>query len=83
MEDSCIFYSKCYNICKEMMLVDLGLLIKCVRKELGLSQEQLARELNISFSTVNRWENRKTNPSQMAKEIFFKFCDTNNVDIKK
>lgn len=35
------------------MLVDLGLLIKCVRKELGLSQEQLARELNISFSTVN------------------------------
>ncbi len=63
--------------------MDFGLLIKCVRKELGLSQEQLARELNISFSTVNRWENGKTNPSHMAKEIFFKFCANNNVDIKK
>ena len=63
--------------------MDFGLLIKCVRKELGLSQEQLAIELNISFSTVNRWENRKTNPSQMAKEIFLKFCATNKVDIKR
>ena len=63
--------------------MDFGVLIKCVRKELGLSQEQLARELNISFSTVNRWENGKSNPSQMAKELFIKFCDNNNVEIKK
>lgn len=63
--------------------MDFGVLIKCVRKELGLSQEQLARELNISFSTVNRWENGKSNPSQMAKELFYNFCANNDVDIKK
>lgn len=63
--------------------MDFGLLIKCVRKELGLSQEQLARELNISFSTVNRWENGKSNPSQMAKELFYNFCANNNIEIKR
>lgn len=49
--------------------------VKYVRKQLGLSQEQLARELNISFSTVNRWENGRSLPSQMAKELFYGFCE--------
>ena len=44
-------------------------MVKKVRIELGYSQEQLARALNISFSTVNRWENGKVNPSQMEREV--------------
>lgn len=60
--------------------MEFGLIVKRVRKELALSQEQLARELNISFSTVNRWENGKSRPSQMAKELFFSFCYSRNVD---
>ncbi len=63
--------------------MDFEKLIKYVRNELGLSQEQLARELNISFSTVNRWENGKSKPSQMAKELFYSFCTKNGIDIKK
>lgn len=55
--------------------------VKRVRKELGLSQEQLARELSISFSTINRWENCKSHPSQMAKELFYSFCKRNNIDV--
>lgn len=51
--------------------MEFGSIVKRVRKELGLSQEQLARELSISFSTVNRWENGKSKPSQMAKELYF------------
>ena len=57
--------------------------VKSVRSELSLSQEQLARQLNVSFSTINRWENGKSNPSQMAKEIFFTFCKNKEIDIKK
>lgn len=60
--------------------MSFGIVIKNVRKELGLSQEQLARELNISFSTVNRWENGKSQPSQMAKELFYGFCVSKNID---
>ena len=59
--------------------MEFGSIVKRVRKELGLSQEQLARELRISFSTVNRWENGKSKPSQMAKELFFSFCTSKKV----
>lgn len=62
--------------------MEFGSIVKQVRKELGLSQEQLARELSISFSTVNRWENGKSKPSQMAKELFFSFCISNSINPK-
>lgn len=62
--------------------VDFGIMVKQVRKRLGLSQEQLARELNISFSTINRWENGKSNPSQMAKELFYSFCVSRNINLE-
>ena len=37
-------------------------MVKEVRKQLGLSQEELAHELGVSFATINRWENAKTVP---------------------
>jgi len=44
--------------------------IKKIRISLGWSQERLARELGVSFSTVNRWEKGRTAPSPLAvKEI--------------
>ncbi len=42
--------------------------IKNIRRMLGMSQERLARELGVSFCTVNRWERAKTAPSPMAIE---------------
>lgn len=61
--------------------MSFGETVKYVRKELNFSQEQLARELNISFSTVNRWEKEKSMPSQMAKELFAIFCDQKGIDL--
>ena len=40
----------------------LGQIILKARTELGWTQEQLARELGVVFSTVNRWENGKGEP---------------------
>ena len=42
--------------------------IRSIRRMLGMSQEKLARELGVSFCTVNRWERAKTAPSPMAIE---------------
>jgi len=40
-----------------------------LRKQLGLSQEELAARLNVSFATVNRWEGGKSSPqrAQLAR----------------
>jgi len=40
--------------------------IKALREALGLSQEQLARDLGVSFTTVSRWEQGHTKPSPLA-----------------
>jgi len=42
-------------------------LVREVRKQLGISQEDLAHALGVSFATVNRWENAKTSPSKLAR----------------
>jgi len=44
--------------------------VKAVRTQLGITQEQLARDLNISFSTISRWENSRTIPSKLTKMHF-------------
>jgi len=42
--------------------------IKKLRSKLGLTQEQLAKVLGVSWITVNRWERKKCNPSPLAVE---------------
>ena len=48
--------------------------LKEVRRKLGLSQEELAHALGVSFATVNRWENNKTVPSKLARRQFEQLC---------
>lgn len=43
--------------------------IKATREKLGLTQEQLAQKIGVSFKTVNRWENGKSKPSPMARKL--------------
>jgi putative transcriptional regulator len=49
--------------------------IKEVRRQLGLSQEDLARELGVSYATVNRWENSQAKPSRLARAQLDAFCE--------
>jgi predicted ATPase/DNA-binding CsgD family transcriptional regulator/DNA-binding XRE family transcriptional regulator len=41
--------------------------LRLLRTRLGLSQEQLARRLSVSFATVNRWESGRSRPSARAR----------------
>ncbi|WP_288593715.1 helix-turn-helix transcriptional regulator [uncultured Victivallis sp.] len=47
--------------------------LKTIRRQLGLSQEDLARQLGVSFATVNRRENGKTKPSRLASSRIEQF----------
>ncbi len=40
--------------------------IRSLRTKLGLTQEQFAAEVGVTWSTVNRWENGRGNPSPLA-----------------
>ena len=57
-------------------------LMKSVRSQLNFSQEDLARELGVSFATVNRWKNGKVFPSKMPQVAFRRFC-TAMIEAKK
>lgn len=52
----------------------LSTLLKEIRRQLAMSQEDLARQLGVSFATVNRWENGMSNPSKLAKAQIDAFC---------
>ncbi len=41
---------------------DVGELVKRLRERMGLTQEQFAREVGVTFSTVNLWENGHRRP---------------------
>jgi len=53
---------------------DYQVLVKEVRRQLAISKEDLARELGVSYATVNRWENSQANPSRLAREPLDAFC---------
>jgi DNA-binding transcriptional regulator YiaG len=45
---------------------DLAKKIRGLRSKLGLTQEQFAAKVGVTFSTVNRWESGKSKPSPLA-----------------
>ena len=45
---------------------DISKMIREQRIALGLTQEQYATKVGVTFSTVNRWENNKAKPSPLA-----------------
>lgn len=55
-------------------------ILKQIRIKQNYTQEQFARELNVSFSTINRWENGHTAPSGLAKMRLLEYCEKNCVD---
>ncbi len=43
-------------------------MLRAIRDSQGITQEQLAERLGVSFATVNRWENEQNTPQKAARE---------------
>jgi len=54
--------------------------IKEIRQKCFLSQEAFAKELGVSFATVNRWESGKTKPTYKTMKLIDDFCKQHNID---
>jgi len=57
--------------------------VRFVREQLKLSQEDLGRALNMSFATINRWENAKTKPIKVAQAAFDAFCESHGINFEE
>ena len=57
-----------------MKEIDYASIIKETRSQLGLSQEGLAKELGVSFTSINRWEQGQFKPSKLAIMQLVAFC---------
>ncbi len=45
---------------------DTSKMFRQLRASLGLTQEQFAAKVGVTYSTINRWENDKGKPSPLA-----------------
>lgn len=63
-----------------MNQVKIGLFLKELRNEKGLTQEQLAEKLNVSNRSVSRWETGSTLPDI---SLLIALADYYEVDIKE
>lgn len=46
-----------------------------LRSERRLSQTQLAKELGVSYTSVNRWENGRSLPTKMMLLVICRYCE--------
>ena len=56
-------------------------LVKQIRRLSHLSQEQFASELGTTALSINRWENGKSIPNQMAQKNLFQFSKSHGIDV--
>ena len=45
---------------------DYSARVRAVRGRLEVTQTQLAKQIGVSFATVNRWENGQSKPTRLA-----------------
>ena len=56
-------------------------LIKQIRSHLNMSQTELAEHLNVTFATVNRWENGRAIPNKLAQTRLYEICKEGSVPV--
>lgn len=56
-------------------------LIKQIRTYLNMSQTEFAEQLNVTFQTVNRWENGHALPNKLAQSKMFDLCKERQVPV--
>ena len=72
-----VYYKKQKMLYSEAVAVNI---FQAIRTNIAMTQEELAQKLEISFATVNRWENAKTYPTQKSQEKLFELCEKRGVN---
>lgn len=62
--------------------MDYQRLVKELRNKLILSQQEFAVLLNVSFSSINRWETGKHEPTIKVKRKIVELCKINGIGME-
>ena len=54
-----------------------------LRAKLNLSQTEMAELLQVSYPSVNRWENNHTTPTKLARYRIEELCEKYAIDIEE
>ena len=52
-----------------------------VRRDMEMSQQELAKELNVSYTSINRWEKKQVVPSKLARKSILDFFKARGIPI--
>lgn len=58
-----------------------GSVIRYLRRQLGMTQEDLAHALGITVGTVSRWEKGRFRPSRLARTLILDFARSHNIPL--
>ncbi len=56
-------------------------LVKGIRTAAGLSQQEFADVLGVTFAAVNRWENGHATPNRLAQSRIYDFCQEKGISL--
>lgn len=54
--------------------------MKRIRRKAFLTQDDFAKEIGVSFATVNRWETGKARPNLKTMKLIDDYCKKNDID---
>lgn len=57
--------------------------VRALREKRDWSQEDLARQLEVSLSTVQRWEKRGANPTRLARRELKKLLQEAGIEVEE
>ncbi len=56
-------------------------LIRKIRTQMNMNQTEFAERLNVTFATVNRWENGRALPNRLAQDKIYELCREHKVSV--
>ncbi|MBQ9449044.1 MAG: helix-turn-helix transcriptional regulator [Acholeplasmatales bacterium] len=65
------------------MKIDYADAILKLRVKLNLSQQEIAKVLDVSFPSISRWENGHNEPTKLVKVRIVEMLKENDIEIKE
>ena len=65
------------------MKIDYPKALMDLRVQMNVSQEELAKILDVSIVSISRWENGHTEPTKLAKAKLNKYFKENNIVVEE